>query len=179
VKDADELTRRAMDSARRNDAHEIAAAYQAQAALRAVAGGNREQAHGEAEAAVKLAPNRDVRGLAAIVLARAGDTASPEKLADELDKDFPQDTLAQRSYLPTIRAAVALQHKDPNQAIDLLKVASAIELGRGTGLYAAYVRGDAYLCCMTGRQRRRNFRSLSSTRDSWVTILWPRWRVLV
>ena len=118
-----------MDSAQYHDAKESAAAYQAEAALREVESGNREQARAEADAASKLAPNRDVRAIAALALARAGDTAVAEKLAAELDKTFPLDTVVQRYWLPTIRAAVALERKDPNRAIELLKVASTIELG--------------------------------------------------
>ena len=132
LKNARELTRRAMDSAQHNDAKETAATYQAAAALREVESGNREQARADADAAVKLAPNRDVRAMAALALARAGDTAGAEKLAAELDKTFPLDTLVQRYWLPTIRAAVALQRKDPNRAVELLKVASTIELGQPT-----------------------------------------------
>ena len=128
LKNAHELTGRAMDSAQHNDAKETAAGYQAAAALREVESGNREQARAEANAALKLAPNRDVRVIAALALARAGDTAAAEKLAAELDKTFPLDTLVQRYWLPTIRAAVALERKDPNRAIELLKVASTIEL---------------------------------------------------
>ena len=129
LKNAHELTGRAMDSAQHNDAKESAAAYQAAAALREVEAGNREQARAEANAALKLAPNRDVRAIAALALARAGDTAGAEKLAAELDKTFPLDTLVQRYWLPTIRAGVALERKDPNRAIELLKAASTIELG--------------------------------------------------
>ena len=113
LKNAQELTGRAMDSAQHHDAKEAAAAYQAAAALREVEAGNREQARAEAHAAVKLAPNRDVRAIAALALARAGDTAGAEKLAGELEKNFPLDTLVQRYWLPTIRAGVALEHKDP------------------------------------------------------------------
>ena len=121
LKNAHELTGRAMDSAQHNNAQETAAGYQAEAALREVESGNREQARAEAHAALKLGPNRDVRAIAALALARAGDTAGAEKLAAELDKSFPLDTLVQRYWLPTIRAGVALERKDPNRAIDLLK----------------------------------------------------------
>ena len=69
---------------------------------------------------MKLATNRDVQDTAAFVLARAGDTAGAERLATELDKTFPLDTLVQRYWLPTIRATVALHRKDPNRAIELL-----------------------------------------------------------
>ncbi len=144
-KNARELTRRAMESAEHNDAKETAATYQAAAALREVESGDRERARADADAAVKLAPNRDVRSMAALVLARAGDTAAAEKLAAELDKAFPLDTLVQRYWLPTVRAAVALERKDPKRAVELLKAANAIELGSTGNLEPAYVRGEAYL----------------------------------
>src|ERR1017187_10654455 len=105
-----------MDSAQHNDAKEAAATYQAAAALREVESGNRTQARADAEAALKLAPNRDVQAMAALALARAGDTAGAEKLVAELDKTFPLDTLVQRYWLPTIQAAVALERSDPKRA---------------------------------------------------------------
>jgi len=150
MKDADALTRRAMDSARQNDAQETAAAYQALAALRTVEVGNREQARNEVAAALKQAPNRNVQATAALVLARAGDTANAEKLAGELEKMFPQDTLVLRSFLPTIRAAVALEHKDANRAIDLLKPENTIEPTGGGGVRMTYVRAQAFLMLHDG-----------------------------
>ena len=81
MRNARELTRRAMDSAQHNDAKEAAAGYQAAAALREVESGNREQARTDADAAVSLASNRDVRSMAALALARAGDIPGAEKLA--------------------------------------------------------------------------------------------------
>jgi tetratricopeptide (TPR) repeat protein len=155
LKNAHELTRRAMDSAQHNDAKEAAANYQAAAALREVESGNRAQARADADAAVKLGPTRDVRAMAALALARAGDTAAAEKLAAELNKTFPLDTLVQRYWLPTIRAAVALERKDSNRAIELLKVTSPIELGVPTALAVylcpVYLRGEAYLMLRDGK----------------------------
>ncbi|MGO9084290.1 MAG: winged helix-turn-helix domain-containing protein [Candidatus Sulfotelmatobacter sp.] len=60
LKNAHELTARAMDAAQHNDAKESAAGYQAEAALREMEAGNREQARAEAKAALKLGPNRNV-----------------------------------------------------------------------------------------------------------------------
>ena len=68
LKNANELTQRAMDSARYNDANEVAATYQVAAALREVESGIRTQARTEANAALKLAPNRDVQVMAALAL---------------------------------------------------------------------------------------------------------------
>ncbi len=161
LKNARELTRRAMDLALHNDAKETAATYQTAAALREVEAGNREQARADAKAGMKLAPNRDVQAIAALALARAGDTAEAEKLAAELDKTFPLDTLVQRYWLPTIRAGVALQRKDPNQAVELLKAASMIELGQPTMvtvyLCPVYMRGEAYLMLHDGNRAAAEF----------------------
>jgi tetratricopeptide (TPR) repeat protein len=176
LKNAHELTGRAMDSARHNDAKERAAAYQAAAALREVESGNREQARAEANAALKLAPNRDVRAMAALALARAGDTAGAEKLAAELDKTFPLDTRVQRYWLPTIRAGVALERKDPNRAIELLKVASTIELSGPTNLAIflcpAYLRGEAYLMLRDGNAAAGEFQKFIDHQGIVVNFPW-------
>jgi tetratricopeptide (TPR) repeat protein len=177
LKNADDLTGRAMDSAQRNDAQETAAAYQAESALRDVESGNREQARADANAAVKLAPNREVRAMAALALARAGDAAGAENLADELEKTFPRDTLVQRYWLPTIRAGVALERKDPNQAIELLKVASTIELGSITMgqtifLCPVYVRGEAYLMLHDGNRAAAEFQKFIDHRGLVANFPW-------
>jgi DNA-binding winged helix-turn-helix (wHTH) protein/tetratricopeptide (TPR) repeat protein len=157
LKSSRELLRRAMDSAQHNDAKETAAGYQVAAALWQLESGNPEQARAGAEAAVKLAPNRDVQAMAALALAWAGDTAKAQKLAVELDKTFPTDTLVQRYRLPTIRAAAALQHKDPNRAIELLKVTDPIELGDQGLLLPVYLRGEAYLMLHDGKAAANEF----------------------
>jgi serine/threonine protein kinase/tetratricopeptide (TPR) repeat protein len=177
LKNAHELTRRAMDSAQHNDAKETAAAYQAAAALREVESGNRQQARAEANAALKLAPNRDVRAVAALALARAGDTAGAEKLAAELDKTLPVDTLVQRYWLPTIRAGVALERKDPNRAIELLRVASTVELSSITAdltifLCPVYLRGEAYLMLHDGNRAAAEFQKFIDHRGVVMNFPW-------
>ena len=176
LKNARELTLRAMDSAQHNDAKETAASYQAAAALREVESGNREQALAAADAALKLAQNRDVRAMAALALARAGDTAAAEKLAAELDKTFPLDTLVQRYWLPTIQAGIALERKDPNRAVELLKTASTIELGQPTGLAVflcpVYLRGEAYLMLHDGNAAKAEFQKFIDHRGLVVNFPW-------
>jgi predicted Zn-dependent protease len=141
-----------------------------------VESGNREQARAEAHAAVKLAPNRDVRALAALALARAGDTAGAEKLAAELDKTFPLDTLVERYWLPTVRAGVALERKDPNRAIELLRVASMIELSEPSQftifLCPVYVRGEAYLMLHDGKAAAAEFQKFIDHRGVVMNFPW-------
>jgi tetratricopeptide (TPR) repeat protein len=162
LKSARELTGRATDSAKQNDASETVAAYRAAAALREVESGNWERGRAEADAAVKLAPDRDVQGMAALALARSGDTVKAEKLAAELNHSFPSDTLVQKYWLPTVRAAVALEHNAPDNAIEALKASSAIELGQPAKtrvfLAPAYLRGEAYLMLRDGNSAAAEFR---------------------
>jgi tetratricopeptide (TPR) repeat protein len=166
-----------MDSAEHNDAKEAAAKYRAAGALREVEAGNGKQALADAEAAMKLAPNRDVQAMAALALARAGDKAGAEKLAAELDQTFPLDTLVQRYWLPVIRAAVALEQNDPNRAVELLKVASAIELSQPSGSFAvflcpAYLRGEAYLMLHDGSAAQTEFQKFIDHRGLVVNFPW-------
>jgi eukaryotic-like serine/threonine-protein kinase len=176
LKNARELTRRAMDSAEHNDAKETAALYQAESALREVEMGNSEEARIDADAALKLAANRDVKAMAALALARAGAFAGAEKLAAELDKTFSLDTLVQRYWLPTIRAAIAMQRKDPNRAVELLKGTSAIELGEPANfsmvLMPVYVRGEAYLALGDGQRAATEFQKFIDHRGVVVNFPW-------
>jgi eukaryotic-like serine/threonine-protein kinase len=169
---ARELTRRAMASAELNDAKETAAGYQARAALREVESGNREQARADAQAAIKLAPNRDVLAMAALALARAGDTVAAGKLAVELDKTLPLDTLVQRYRLPAIRAAIALQRKDPNRAVQLLQATSAMELGDAGYLLPVYLRGEAYLALHEGNLAAAEFQKFIDHRGLVGNFPW-------
>jgi tetratricopeptide (TPR) repeat protein len=176
LKNAHELTRLAMDSAQHNDAEEAAAVYQAVAALREVESGNSKQARAEANAAVKLAPNHDVRAIAALALARAGDTAGAESLAVELNKTFPLHTLVQGYWLPTIRAAIALERKDPSRAVEFLKVTSRIELGQpmplAVFLCPVYMRGEAYLMLHDGNGAASEFRKFIDHRGLVANFPW-------
>ncbi len=162
LKAAHELTRGAMVSAERNDDKETAAANQAWAALREAESGNRDKARADANAALKLAPNQWVQEASALALALAGDTAAADKLAAGLDKTFPLDTLVQTYWLPTIRAAVALERQDPLRAVEVLKSASGIELTvPGNADYAPFVpvysRGEAYLMLHDGNAAAAEF----------------------
>ena len=162
MKAARVFTQRSMEAALNNDAKETAAGHQAVAALFEAESGEWERARVDANAAIKLAPNRDVRLTAALALAQADDPVSAEKLAAELEKDFPVDTLVQRYWLPAIRGAIALQRKDPNRAIDLLEPARVLDLVGGTNLlnaslFPVYVRGEAYLMLHDGNRAAVEF----------------------
>jgi predicted Zn-dependent protease len=94
-----------------------------------------------------------------------------EKLADELDKNFPLDTMTQRYWLPLIRAAVALQRKDPNRAIELLRVTSGVELASPM-LLPAYLRGETHLMLHDGNRAATEFQKYIDHRGLVRNLPW-------
>ena len=128
---ARELSRQAVESARRNDAKEPAALWQANAAIREALFGNADAARQDAGEAVVLAPgSHDAEAQAALADALAGDAAHAKSLADDLGKRFPLDTVEQSVWLPTIHAQMEIDHKDAARSIELLQAAAPYELGQ-------------------------------------------------
>jgi predicted Zn-dependent protease/predicted Ser/Thr protein kinase len=149
--EARDFSRRAVASAERAEEKEKAASYEADAALREALFGNATAGRQRAAAALGLSSGRDVKYGAAVALAMAGDAARAQALADDLAKHFPEDTLVQFNYLPTLHAQLALSRNDASKAIEALQAAAPYELGDPTeaftflSLYPVYVRGEAYL----------------------------------
>jgi DNA-binding winged helix-turn-helix (wHTH) protein/tetratricopeptide (TPR) repeat protein len=171
LKDAHELNRRAMDSALHNSGKEAAAYHQVNGALLEAASGNLKLARADVDAALKLAPDRNVREAAALAIAQAGDTTAAEKLAAALDTDFPLDTLVQRYWLPAIRAAIALQRKDPGRAVELLQVTNALELG-DSRMIVVHLRGEAYLMLHDGSHAAAEFQKFVDHRTLVANAEW-------
>ncbi len=162
---ANGLTARAVASAQQAGEKETAADYQAEAALREAVVGDAAQARSQAAAALKISNGRDTEATAALALALAGDAAQAQKLADDLAKRYPEDTIVQFNYLPTIHAAIELDQNAPAQAIADLQPASPYELGSPAQtisllLYPVYVRGLAYLAAHQGAQAAAEFQKI-------------------
>lgn len=148
---ARELTRQAVESAKRNGTGDAAALWQVNEALREAEFGNTALARKAAADAMSLSSKSDIELLVALALARSGDTAQASALADKVAAEFDRDTMIQAYWLATIRATIATDRGDPQEAVELLSMASEYELGEpvqwpshGT-LYPVYVRGEAYL----------------------------------
>ena len=124
--------------------------------------GNSEAAKFQATQALQISENRDSMIVAALAMARAGDPAGAEKYAARLNQQFPLDTIIQGYWLPAIRAAVALQHNNPQHAIASLEAALPYELGNQGYLvtYPIYMRGLAYLKAHQGDQAAAEFNKI-------------------
>jgi tetratricopeptide (TPR) repeat protein len=162
---ARELTRRASDSAQRADERETAADYVAEAAVRDALGGNMSTAKQQAQAALALSSGRDVEAISAIALGIAGDAPQATRLADDLAKRFPEDTIVKFEYVPMVRSAAALQAGSATKAIDALAPAAPYELGTttqnlGFALYPVYLRGEAYVAAHQGSAAAAEFQKI-------------------
>lgn len=162
---AREFSRRAADSALRADAKETAALWQANAALREAEFGNPGPARQNAMAALAVAPGRDVKSVAALALARAGDSAHAQKIADSLNEDFPQNTIVQGYWLPAIRSAIEIHQRNPAKAVEILQTATSYELAQCQPfhvgmLYPNYLRGQGYLLARQGKEAVAEFHKI-------------------
>ena len=157
-------SRRAMDSAVRSDSKEKAALWQANAALREAELGNGGAARREVAQALALSPGRDVKVIAALALARAGDVSRAEALCKEMEKTYPTNTLMKLYWLPSLKAAIEISNNKPSRALVGLEPTATYELGLADGyinyLYPAYLRGQAYLLMRNGAAAATEFQKL-------------------
>jgi tetratricopeptide (TPR) repeat protein len=126
--------------------------------------GDAAGARKEAAAALELGKSRYFTMLVAIHLARAGDAARAESLANETAKTYPSDTAIKETYLPLIRAEIAMDRNDPGKALEILQAASAYDLVRG--LRIPYERGEAYLSEHKGNEAAAEFQKLLDHRGA-------------
>lgn len=152
LRQADVMSRLAIELTRGAKQNERAAMYEAAAAVREAFFGNTPEARRRAAAATALSNGRDVEWGAALALALTGDFTRSEAITGDLEKRFPDDTFVTRTYVPMLRALFALHQRDAQKAMDLLQTAAPFDLaipGSWSGffgnLYPVYFRGLAHL----------------------------------
>jgi tetratricopeptide (TPR) repeat protein len=159
--EARQLSQRAVVFAERENAKETAARILAYAALREALFGYQAEAHHHAEQALARSTSRLVQYLAALTFAFAGDAPKAEYIADNLAKRFPDDTVVQFDYLPSVRAQIAILRNDPFKGVEFLEISVPYELGFQAQMYPAYVRGLVFLAAGHGRESATEFQKLS------------------
>lgn len=164
VERARRLTQQSVDSAIHAGYPETAALWQVNAALREAELGDFPAARAGVDEALKLSQGRDVKLIATFTLARSGDAQRVKSLVQELERDYPTDSLLRLYWLSCIDAAVALNAGDARQALADLKTAEPYELGGANTfinyLYPAYLRGQAYLLSHDGAGAAVEFQKL-------------------
>jgi serine/threonine protein kinase len=160
---ARDYSRRAVESAGRAGSKETAALWQATAGFREAEFENTAAARQNADAALSLQSGRDVKLLAALTLARAGDTAKAKGLVDQLERTASTDTMLKLYCLPTIYGAIEISKNNPSQGIRDLEATMPYELGGTLAfpyLYPVWVRGQAYLAAHDGVAAAAEFQTM-------------------
>jgi tetratricopeptide (TPR) repeat protein/predicted Ser/Thr protein kinase len=167
AKIAREFSKKAFESAVRDDQKETGAQWKMDGALREVEFGNRQIAKQETAAARLLTSSHDTEILAAIALARTGEVTEAEKLTRDLEKQYPLDTLVNNYWMPVIRASEEIVRKNPAKAIELLQPSATYELaspmawsGLGGPMYPSYLRGEAYLQLRRGNDAAAEYQRI-------------------
>jgi DNA-binding winged helix-turn-helix (wHTH) protein/tetratricopeptide (TPR) repeat protein len=177
LQQARSMSRRAVDQAQHAAQPERAGLWEAGAAVRQAFFGNASEARRRAMAALELSRNREVKYGAAFALALSGDSSRSQMLANDLEKRFGEDTCVRFSYLPALRARLALNGGEPAKAIEMLQVAVPFELGAPRSsisgnfgaLYPVYVRGEAYLAARRGAEAAAEFQKILDHRGIVVS----------
>jgi predicted Zn-dependent protease len=162
------MAQRAANLAQQTAHPERAALFNTGAALWEAFSGNDQAASRSASVAMGLADGREVEFGAAFAFALSRDFSHAQALVDDLQKRFPEDTSVNFSYLPSVRALLALNHGRSSKALELLQVATPYELGvqrssiHGNfgALYPIYVRGEAFLAAHQGAEAAAEFQEI-------------------
>ncbi|MGB6249582.1 MAG: protein kinase [Terriglobales bacterium] len=167
LREAREFSRRAVESAERTGNKEAAATYQAISGLREALFGNRDEARTRVALAIDHSEGVDVQYGSALASAYAGDDKRAQTLIDNLGQRFPEATIVQFNYLPTLRAKIAVNQGNASKPVDILAAASPYELGYSTystygwtAMYPVYVRGEAYLASHQGSKAAAEFHKI-------------------
>jgi tetratricopeptide (TPR) repeat protein len=144
------LSQRSIEASRRNNSPETAAVRAASDALREAEFGNVGEARKDVDQALAIDDGRSIQILAALALARAGEIGRAQTIANNLEHKFPNHTFLRVYWLPSIRAAIELERKNPDRALQWLQATVRYELGipaplQVGSLYPAYLRGLALL----------------------------------
>ena len=108
LQDARRMSAVAVEIAQRSGRRERAGLFEAATAVWEAFYGNAAAARQSATKALELGRGREVDYAAAFALALSGDLPQSRALAEDLAREFPEDTSVQFMYLPTLRALFSL-----------------------------------------------------------------------
>jgi eukaryotic-like serine/threonine-protein kinase len=155
----------ASDSALCSGLRETAALWRVKSALCEAELGNKSAARRAASEALQLSSGRFTKVLAAVILARVGDTTQAKKVVNQLQQSDPANTLLKIYWFPVIEGAVELEQGNPSNAFSSLQAVEPYDLALpspneiGT-LYPIYLRGQTYLAAHNGPAAAADFRKI-------------------
>jgi eukaryotic-like serine/threonine-protein kinase len=172
LNESKKLAARASGMTKRTGERAKAALFEIPPALWDAFFGNALAARKGAVAALELSKDRDLEYGAGFALALSGESSVSQTLAKDLETRFPQDSSVRFTYVPSIRALLALNRHEPLKAIELLKGGVAFDLGTPLSgspayfglFYSVYVRGLAFLQARQGTEAAAEFQKIIDNR---------------
>ena len=168
---AQKLSREAIDLATRVEMHEAAWRYRTDQALHGALFGDCQLSRANVTQALKLERGRATLPRAALALALCGEANQVKPLIDELTKRYPQDTMINSTWLPVIRAALELQRGNAKQAIEELQ--PALRYQAAAEFWPQYLRGQALLQLKQGEAAVEFQEILSHRGQAPLSPLYP------
>jgi eukaryotic-like serine/threonine-protein kinase len=151
LQDAHDLYQRAIDMAVARRLNGTASGYAAHLALtEALYRRPRDRAAHIRSTISRIESEADASGTvpqfrAGVAFGLAGLTGEAQALIAHAQQRYPESTFIKTLLTPATRAAIALQRRQPEQAIAALEATAPTEAGTVAGLLPFYLRGEAYL----------------------------------
>ena len=177
LREARTMLQRAVDLTQQADHRERAALFETGRAVWESFFGNATAARQSASTALALSNDREVEYGSALALAISGDSSGSQTLAADLEARFPEDSSVKFSYMPTLRALLALNDGEPEQAVERLRTSIPYELGSQLStihgnfgaLYPVYVRGQVRLALHQAVEAAAEFQKILDHRGIVVS----------
>jgi eukaryotic-like serine/threonine-protein kinase len=131
--------------------------------------GNVAEARQKVLEALAYSQDRDTRSGAMVVLAQTGEAAKAQKLADDLAHEYPADTMLVKVWVPEAQALIALEHNQPEQAVEKLEDARPYEFGSGVsgaGYSINFFRAEAFLRLKDGAKAAAEYQKILDHRGT-------------
>jgi eukaryotic-like serine/threonine-protein kinase len=169
LRDARRSSNRAVDLALQEGDREKAASYCAARAVWEAAYGNAGEATKSATAALDLSKGREVEYATGFAFALSREFSRSDALVGDLEKRFPEDTIAKFDYVPVLRALSLLNARKPMESVERLQIALQYELAANGlnfnhfylgGLHSAYVRGEAFIAAHRYEEAAAEFQKI-------------------
>jgi len=148
---------RAVEEARGDDYHELAAQWTAEDAETMALSGVCQDARRESGRALELSRDNFTLERVSRALALCGSAQEATTLTQELTQRFSSATLSTNLQVPVTMAIVAARAGDPARALRLLEPVAAYDDAPAAEFWPSYLRGEAYLALKQPRDAAAQF----------------------
>jgi eukaryotic-like serine/threonine-protein kinase len=137
--------------------------------------GNSREARALAERSFRMTSSSvRHRAFAALALARSGDSHTADLVVTKLSQERLLGTAIKDVVIPSIRAAIYSDHKQPRKALETLQTCTKYDLGTDSAGMTAYYRGLAHLQLGSGQEAAAEFEKITNNRGVVIAdIYWP------